>query len=295
MNAIKTQKEYILEYVTQVDELLETSLSHEALADEDRLCKQCSNNLWALWWCKDCDIGLSMCQGCIRSSHKANLLHQIEHWNGNFFWPAELWEVGTHLLVPHHRGTAFCDTLRVQEQFLDTMEKRKDNAEQDCMNRTSGTSGLEGMHTSAPEGIQSSAQAASYGMELDDDAPTSQSHIHEESNTEFFQYIEKLQEQSDDQSNISDIQDEEEMEDEIDEDELDTPISNQYLHTEISADVTSAQVISTSASDSSNVRPTFSAIGTYVHVVHTNGIHHIALVNYVCRGNENLPGDLIAA
>ena len=58
-------------------------------------------------WCKDCDIGVSMCRGCIRSSHKVNLLHQIERWNRSFFRPAELWEVSTHLLVPHHQGAAF--------------------------------------------------------------------------------------------------------------------------------------------------------------------------------------------
>ena len=102
------------------------------------------------------------------------------------------------------------------------MEKKKDNAEQDCMNRTSGTLGLERMHTSALEGMQSSTEAASYGMEYgmeyDDDALMSQSYIHEE-----------------------------EMEDEIDEDDSDTPISNQYLHTEISADMTSAPVTSTLA------------------------------------------------
>ena len=286
LNTIKTQKEYILEYVTQIDKLLEASLSHEALAN-DRICKQCNNKFWALWRCKDCDIGVSMCWGCIRSSHKANPLHWIEHWNGNFFWPAELWEAGTHLLVPHHQGAAFCNTLRAQEQFLEMMEKKKDNAKQDCMNLTSGTS--------APEEMQSSAQAASYGMEYDDDTLMSQSHIHEDSNTEFFQCIDKLWEQSDDQSNINDIQDEEEMENEIDEDESDMPISNQYLHTKISADMTSAPVTSTLALDSSIVRPTFSAIWTYVHVVHTSGIHHIALVNCVCCGNENLPSDLIAA
>ena len=64
------------------------------------------------------------------------------------------------------------------------MEKKKDNAKQDCMNLTSGTS--------APEEMQSSAQAASYGMEYDDDTLMSQSHIHEDSNTEFFQCIDKL-------------------------------------------------------------------------------------------------------
>ena len=85
------------------------------------------------------------------------------------------------------------------------------------------------------------------------------------------------------------------MENEIDEDESDMPISNQYLHTKISADMTSAPVTSTLALDSSIVRPTFSAIGTYVRVIHTSGIHHIALVNCVCHGNENLPDDLITA
>ena len=85
------------------------------------------------------------------------------------------------------------------------------------------------------------------------------------------------------------------MEDEIDKEKSDMPISNQYLHTEISANMTSAPVTSALASDPSIVKPIFSAIGTYVCVVHTNGIHHIALVNCVCCGNENLPGDLIAA
>ena len=111
--SIQTQKDYILEYVTRIDELLEASLSREALAEEDRLCRHCDNGFWAVWRCRDCCLGIPMCRGCIRSTHRENPLHRIEQWNGSFFRPAETWEVGTHILVRHHSGVSLCEDLHI--------------------------------------------------------------------------------------------------------------------------------------------------------------------------------------
>ena len=51
-------KDYILEYISWIDDLLEASLSCEALADEDELCQQCNKGSLAVLWCKDCSIGI---------------------------------------------------------------------------------------------------------------------------------------------------------------------------------------------------------------------------------------------
>ena len=122
-----------MEYVSCIDGLLEASLSHEVLADEDKLCRHCNKGILAVWWCKDCSIGRAMCRGCIRYSHKENPFHQIKKWNGHFFRPAELWEVGTYLLVQHHSGDPLCNTLIAQEHFLECVEQRNDDAEQETL------------------------------------------------------------------------------------------------------------------------------------------------------------------
>lgn len=72
-----------------------------------------------------------MCRHCIRVFHRENPFHRIEQWNGSFFRPADLSEVGTYILVQHHVGQPMCETLRQWCNLLDEAEVAKDNAEQD--------------------------------------------------------------------------------------------------------------------------------------------------------------------
>ena len=75
------------------------------------------------------------------------------------------------------------------------------------------------------------------------------------------------------------------MDDDIEEEELDVPIINQYLPNvrdaklESGPDKISAQTV----------------MGTYVCVVHTNGIHNIAMISCECQGHDILPHDLLAS
>ena len=66
----------------------------------------------------------------MRDSHNHAPLHRIEAWSGLYFRPASLWEVGTYLLVPHHDGERLCDTLRFQQNFLDSQQRKIDEEEQ---------------------------------------------------------------------------------------------------------------------------------------------------------------------
>ena len=139
----------MLEYIHQIDHLLESSLCREALPEDDKKCRHCNHDNWAIWRCRDCSMGIARCRACIRAYHKENPFHRIEQWNGNFFRAAELWEVGTYLLVGHHTGeSSICDTLMGQEGILETLEYKKDVAEQDRLNRTRSSAPTHS-HTSA--------------------------------------------------------------------------------------------------------------------------------------------------
>ena len=145
----------------------------------------------------DCSLGVPMCCGCIRVSHRENPFHRIEQWNGNFFRPAELWEVGTHLLIRHHTGKPLCKTLVAQEEFVEMMEKRKDNAEEEKLNRWSISQETARMHSTAQELAQELAQAPAPAqapfVENDEDIDMSHPGVNDNGDDEqFIQYLEKL-------------------------------------------------------------------------------------------------------
>jgi hypothetical protein len=57
-------------------------------------------------------------------------LHRIEYWNGSYFRPASLWEVGTYILVQHHKQEDLCNSLQYQKKFLESQQLREDDEEQ---------------------------------------------------------------------------------------------------------------------------------------------------------------------
>lgn len=279
---MQTQREYILEYVARIDGLLEASLSREVLADNDKVCRHCDKGLWAIWRCRDCSLGVPLCRRCIRDTHRENPLHRIENWNGKFFRPAELWEVGTHILVRHHTGVPLCDNLVIQDQFLEAAEKGKDIAEQESMHMP--------YESVSPSINHSSAPARPSTRESVDDIYMSKSGVHDDlRDDQFMQYLDELRENGKKKCNEAETQDDWEMEDEIEEDatEVDFPTLNQYLPQEFNAGTrTSTGTTGSSAG---------SVMGTYIRVVHTNGIHNIAMISCECRGHDVLPCDLLAA
>ena len=115
-NLFQTQRDYIIEYVSWVDMLLKASFTCEALANENKQCTNCHKGNSAVWRCKDCSLGLPMCRHCMRKNHKENPFHWIEKWNGHFFRSADLWEVGTYLLIRHHIGKLHCDIILIRRK-----------------------------------------------------------------------------------------------------------------------------------------------------------------------------------
>jgi hypothetical protein len=115
-----------------MDEYLEALISREAMPVDAGTCRHCKNAL-AGWRCKDCVLASPLCRGCMRQYHRENPFHRIEHWNGSYFRPAALCEVGLYLLVQHHTGEQICERLRNKCNEIDLVEEMKDNIEQETL------------------------------------------------------------------------------------------------------------------------------------------------------------------
>jgi hypothetical protein len=99
------------------------------------------------------------------------------------------------------------------------------------------------------------------------------------SEQQFTKYLQDLLENNPD---IEDPVEALEAEDDEEQEEKDPPTINRYL---------------SNLGNENNTGPDFTStipIGTYVRVVHSNGIHNLAMVNCECQGHNNVAGDLLA-
>jgi CxC2 like cysteine cluster associated with KDZ transposases len=228
-------------------------------------------------------MSITLCRGCIRSYHKENPFHKIEQWNGKYFRPAELWEVGTYLLIRHHFGNALCDNLLSQERFLEMLEGRKDDAEQESLKMTKAPEPSTAEETSSSSAFNwATHNQANDAFEDDVDMADPDKGVEDVSDEEFFRYVEELRDKAiDDSGDDGNAQDGGEIDDDVDEEEADEQNPNKYLPMEINAEY--------------NIGSAQRVVGTYVRVVHSNGIHNIAMISCECRGHDVLPSDLVAA
>lgn len=276
-----------MEYVARIDGLLEASLGREALAEEDKKCRHCVKGFSAVWRCKDCSMGIPMCRGCIRSYHNISPFHRIEKWNGNYFRPAEMWEVGTYLLVRHHGNDGVCDTLVKKERVLGQLEEMNDQVEQETLIKNQAP---------APAPVQESAfgWAGAYDYPDNDVEMSNPEEVTDDVGEEdFIRYIQELQDQGGDSTMSAEdgpigaeeanLQYGGEIEDDVEEEEIKDPTLKHYLPEEINIE-----------DETGNSTPQ-RLMGSYVRVVHTTGIHNIAMITCECRGHDNLPSDFVAA
>lgn len=248
-----------MEYVSRIDELLEATLRREVLANENKECRSCNKGRSAVWRCKDCCLSMPMCRGCIRFYHKENPFHRVEQWNGHFFRPAELSEAGTYLLVRHHLGIPLCDTLLAQENFLEQLENVKDNAEQESLNPI------------IPSAPTSSAPTIAEDDFDDDIHMRPADDVEDGSDDAFMQYLQDLRDHSDEPTKENEYN--AEVQDDVEEEDLGTETHSAYSQ-----------------------RPSAIPImGTYVRIVHTNGVHNLAMISCECQGHDVLASDLLAA
>jgi hypothetical protein len=235
----------------------------------------------------------------MRDFHSDSPLHHIERWNGTHFSPAHLWQVGTYLLVQHHTNIAMCETLTFQTSYLESFEREKDKAEQENLQDSEpGVRPVPGTRNAAPawpvddqanifdmdmgaqgkcsgaedvhRGLWDSFPPNMFDMDLDTGqnpgpgtAPAWPDITHPNL----------------DNMHLDD-------EDAIEEQHADEDIDgfNPYL-----PEMDTAALCG-------SVYPTADALNnTYVRVVHTNGIHHLAMVTCNCQGEHGVALDLVAS
>lgn len=253
----------------------------------------------------DCTLSLSLCRKCMRESHICAPLHRIETWNGAFFRPASLWEVGTFLLVRHHDGEGLCDHLQFQRSFLDTQQNRKDEEEQrQLQKKIYDTEQVKQAKTGPGPEIYSGPGSTGPSLVPEEDDVTMTSGDDNESDTAFEAGLDGLL----NNSTLADF-----ANDNFDTDAAEADIQNvvKYLgpleipgvYAQSTAEThipfRSGPALDTCPGPDSRpeTEPRPSADGlnnAYVRVLHTNGIHHIAMVTCTCHGQDKIPLDLVA-
>lgn len=250
-----------------MDEFLEAMISREALPESAGHCRYCNTSALAVsalavWRCKDCVLANPMCRSCMRHSHRDNPFHRIEQWNGSYFRPAELSEVGIYLLIRHHTGEALCDTLTRWCDFFESAEVTTDKLEQDQLRR------------GVPVPMPGPAHMPEYKQMFNEN----------DIEMDMGQSADDVDDHNDGEDFIEDD------EEEIEEDNNFNP--NPYL-SEYGAGA------SAGTSTDAGVDPALASatLGSMkIRVVHTNGLHNIPMVCcQLCRGQDALPLDLFAA
>ena len=217
----------------------------------------------------------------------------------HFRW-AELWEVGTYILVQHQMDQPICNALNFQMKYLETFKDMKDKAEQESSN------------WQADDRHRPTSPALASGMSVDgigpDEAPGAEDET--EADSAFFDHPDALWHQGQDsQENIVvedslqhffDGNDEYEVED-ADEDihgfkpYLPNPHGPADAEPMTDANPTTDAKPTTDA-EPTTALPTADAFNNnYIRVVHTNGIHHLAIVTCQCQGEHRIPLDLVTS
>ena len=251
----------------QIDELLQASLTRQAWLVNKQVCNHCTLNKWEIWWCVNCSLGTTLCHTCMHITHRQNSFYRIECWTGMHFHWAELWEVSTYILVQHNTDHPICQALDFQIQYLESFEYMKDQAEQES----------------------ESDQADNWEQQWPTSPHSALEPYHEwksktAANSAFLDHLDSLWDQGN-----GNVHAEHGFEDFFDgNDESEVQQANEDVH--------SFQPYLPTINLTPDAVPTANALNnSYIHVVHTNGIHHMAMVTCQCQGEHRFPLDLVTS
>ena len=300
----KTQRDYVQQFVDRVSDLLQATLARETLPEGLQTCWECSQGTRAIWRCIDCTLSHTLCRHCMRHTHRQSPFHRIECWTGSYFRRAALWEVGAYILVEHHTNVPVCEGLKFQMEFLERLQLKRDKEEDDKIAR---------MH--AAPGSGSSGHRARDGVDVpvaDFNAEWGENKEDWEhggmSDADFFHWLDICHENRG-QSDVGhdEFMDGEDM-DNGEMAEADIEGFAPYLEPPIGRRGSDAEPDGMPGADpdpgavadivhaTAPVRPQADALNnTYVRIVHTNGIHHLAMVTCLCHGEPNVALDLVAS
>jgi hypothetical protein len=255
---------YMKEFVARVGGILHAIQAREALP-ESRRCAECHESI-AHWRCEDCVERKLLCRVCMRHSHLSHPFHRIECWTGTHFRKAALWEVGVYLLLPHQHG-GICPNLLWQKQMLEKLQTKKDEVT---------------FHS------HEDASEINVGANADPEPDPEFDALHEETEMQFLDQLFAGH-------NPDDVMEEDDSDlVNTEADVLDTDAGTAGF-TEYMNDRPGRDPHPTSQDSMPNAPNSDALNNQYIRVVHTNGIHHIALVSCLCQGDEKITTDLIYA
>ncbi len=195
---------------------------------------------------------------------------QDPKWTGHYFRAAELWEVGSHILIPHRSGLKRCTALTFKATELEKVQRRRDLDEQ------------RELEMSAPHTPE--VDRRMFDMEEIPDIPGGANE--EAENAAIDALIDQLYAEH--------IQDDRDAEDPG---ETDPDDGTDIGHVEDDVDEQPAYL--QSAGDGPAMAPPKydALLNPYVRVVHTNGMHHLPMVSCLCRSDnpDELALDLVAS
>ena len=277
----RTQQYYLQEFVKRVDPMLTALLSREV--PEKTTCPQCDDGNVARWRCRDCTTGDIVCRGCMRKLHAHSPLHRIEMWTGECFRGAELWQVGTYILVPHHSGERLCAALAWNRSLLDAFQIQRDASEQTALGH--------GWPTQSEHPTREDPRC---GEDAHENGPHGTNEPTEKDDRVLDEELDAMYWQNRCPTSSTGLDIMEEDEEEMENDENDEVIlmpPPDYMPS--LGDLTNRP---SEPSRADTERPRTDALeNPFLRVVNTNGIHHIAVVSCHCRGRENTHCDLMAA
>jgi hypothetical protein len=254
---------YMREFVARVGGILQAMQAQEALPNSTT-CAECDQSI-GHWRCEDCTERKLLCRVCMRRSHFSNPFHRIECGSGTHFRKAALWEVGVYLMLPHQHG-GICPNLLWQKQMLEKFQMKKDQATSD--------------------GAEEPSEINYMGPAEPEPDPQREA-VQEEADMQFLDQLfagynpDDIMEEDD--SEIVDT------EADVNDRDAGTAGFTDYMRNRSSPD----QHMN---ADNTPDAPNCDALANqYIRVVHTNGIHHIALVSCTCKGHETITTDLIYA
>ena len=262
---------YMKEFVARVGPILQALQAREALPGSTT-CAECTE-LVGHWRCVDCTGGKLLCRCCMRHSHFVNPFHRIQCWTGTHFRKAALWEVGVYLTLSHQNG-GICANLDWQRRVLERFQKNKDK------DATPRAEELSGMHhsddaTFNPDSVPDPVPDPEHDARCDEATMRLLDQMLARNNSE--EIIEE------DDTDLGDT--------ELDVQDMDAGTAGftNYMN-DLRSDPDQPLL------DSIPNAPHCDALNNqYIRAVHTNGIHHIALVFCTCQGHDNITTDLIYA
>jgi len=277
----KTQHYYLQEFVTRVHPLLDALLSREALPAETR-CSHCQGRNMARWRCRDCCSPRMLCRGCMRVTHMDNPIHRIEAWTGTYFRPAALWQVGVYILVKHIASAPHCSILERETELLRGFQEAHDRDEQQSLGR--------GLFTfSVADNGNNRGDTSHDGPDVPNNVSCADDVVGDAMVEETLDGLYERQ-YSQGEHGTRPMTGARQYDEETMDEEIELTVPDNYMLP------TGCRGTDTESLTCTDQAPTADVLqNPYIRVVHTNGIHHLALVFCRCRGDEHTHADLVAA